>query len=146
MLISILIGAALVIFTVVLHAVGIIWWIRQFVPRSLAEEEASPIRSMCILAMTTFFLVLLHVIPVVLWAVVYFTSSKIEGLETFEESVYFSFVTYTSLGYGDVTVHGDRRIMTGIEALNGILLAGLSTAMLVSVGQRVINIATARRA
>lgn len=44
----------------------------------------------------------------------------------FFDYVYFSAVTYTSLGLGDVWPHGPLRLITGIEALNGLLLIGWS--------------------
>lgn len=46
--------------------------------------------------------------------------------QLFFDYVYFSAVTYTSLGLGDVWPHGPVRLLTGIEALNGLLLVGWS--------------------
>ncbi len=57
-------------------------------------------------------------------------------LDSFEEATYFSFVTFTTLGYGDITLAGAWRILSGIEALNGVLLLGWSTALLFAVVQR----------
>ena len=58
-------------------------------------------------------------------------------LKTFEEATYFSVVTFTTLGYGDMTLHDhDWRLLSGIEALNGILLVGWTTALLFLVVQR----------
>ena len=57
-------------------------------------------------------------------------------LGTAEEAAYFSFVTFTTLGYGDITLPYPIRLMSGIEAINGILLVGWSTALLFAVVQR----------
>jgi choline-glycine betaine transporter len=54
-----------------------------------------------------------------------------------EEAVYFSFVTFTTLGYGDITLSEGFRVLSGIQALNGIILVGWSTAMIFSVVQHV---------
>jgi len=43
---------------------------------------------------------------------------------------YFSLVTYTSLGLGDIVPMGHLRLIAGIEALNGFLLISCSAAML----------------
>ncbi len=52
--------------------------------------------------------------------------------------VSFSTVTYTTLGYGDITLPPVWRVMSGFEAMNGILLFGWSTAMFYAVVQRII--------
>ena len=52
---------------------------------------------------------------------------------------YFSFVTMTTLGYGDITLNSDWRILSGLEAIDGILLIGWTTAFLFAVLQRTWN-------
>ena len=55
----------------------------------------------------------------------------------FSDFIYMSFVTLTTLGYGDITlVAHEWRLLSGIEALNGILLVGWTTALLFLVVQR----------
>ena len=51
--------------------------------------------------------------------------------------LYFSVVTFTTLGYGDISLSADYRLLSGIEALNGIILVGWTTAMIFSVVQRI---------
>ena len=51
--------------------------------------------------------------------------------------MYFSFTTFTTLGYGDVTLEGPWRLLTGIESLNGVILIGGSTALSFAVIQEV---------
>ncbi|NEV64353.1 ion channel [Thiorhodococcus minor] len=46
-------------------------------------------------------------------------------------------VTFTTLGYGDVTpVEHDWRLLSGIEALIGVVLIGWTTALLFLIVQR----------
>jgi len=45
-------------------------------------------------------------------------------------------VTFTSLGYGDITLDSNWRLLSGIESLTGLLVAGISTALLFTVMQR----------
>lgn len=40
----------------------------------------------------------------------------------FEDCVYYSFVTYTTLGFGDLIPTGPLRFLTGIESLTGLVL------------------------
>lgn len=51
--------------------------------------------------------------------------------QTLEESVYFSIVTYTTLGFGDVLLPKEWRLLAGMAAANGLLNFGLLTALLV---------------
>jgi hypothetical protein len=50
------------------------------------------------------------------------------GFAGFEECLYFSAVTYTSLGFGDLYPVGHFRLIAGVEALNGLLLIGWSAS------------------
>jgi carbon starvation protein CstA len=47
--------------------------------------------------------------------------------------VYFAFVNYTTLGYGDVLPVADWRLLAPMTALNGIMLIGWSTALIYAV-------------
>lgn len=71
------------------------------------------------------------------WAVVYLW---IEIFPTTEEALYFSIVAYTTLGFGDILLPVEWRLLAGIEALNGLLMIGLQTAMLIDVMTRVRRI------
>lgn len=45
------------------------------------------------------------------------------------EVIYFSFATYTTVGYGDVTPYGEMQILAQVEALSGLLLVGCSASL-----------------
>jgi hypothetical protein len=62
-----------------------------------------------------------------IWALVYLWVGAFPTLET---SVYFSLVMFTTLGLGDVILPQDWRILSGMEAANGLLTFGLLTALL----------------
>lgn len=69
------------------------------------------------------------------WAVVFIA---IGVFETLEPALYFSVVTFTTLGYGDVTLPPEWRLLSGLCATNGLILFGLSTAFLVELLRRLI--------
>ena len=50
---------------------------------------------------------------------------------TLEEAVYFSVVSFTTLGFGDVVIGEDWRLLSGIIAANGLILFSLVTAFLI---------------
>jgi voltage-gated potassium channel Kch len=71
-----------------------------------------------------------------MWAVAYVELGAISSLE---EAFYFSTVTLTTLGYGDVTLSGQWRLLSSFEAANGMLLFGWSTALVFAVVQRLYD-------
>ncbi len=56
---------------------------------------------------------------------------------TIEGSVYFSIVAFTTLGFGDILLPHQWRLLAGMSAVNGLVMIGLLTAMLVEVLRRV---------
>ena len=68
-----------------------------------------------------------------IWAYVYLAVGAIEDLEA---AVYFSTVTFTTLGYGDVTLGPDWRLLASFEAANGTMMFGWSTSLVVAYLQR----------
>lgn len=134
----ILSAIALVASTVVIHAVGTTSLIR-----GLRHHFTGPDgfflahRTLPALIWTAIVLLTLHVIEIHLWALAYLILVPGDQLDTYEKAAYFSFVTFTTLGYGDVTLaEHDWRLLSGIEALDGIFLAGWSTALLFVIVQR----------
>lgn len=61
------------------------------------------------------------------------------AIATFDEAMYFSMVTYTTLGYGDITLEPGWRVLSGFQAANGVIIAGWSTALVIAVVQRIYN-------
>ena len=132
-----LIGSALIAITVVIHAVGTTAWV-QFLARKYANDSLWIGRRAVLVLVTTALIVFaLHALEIVIWAGVYQALVPVNELASFEEAVYFSFVTFTTLGYGDITLSEGWRLLSGIEALNGILLVGWTTAMIFSVVQHI---------
>ena len=73
-------------------------------------------------------------IEVVLWAAAYL---KVGAIAEFEAAVYFSMVTFTTLGYGDVTLHEPWRLLGSSQAATGIIMFGWTTALIFSYVQHV---------
>ena len=132
-----LIGAVLVAITVVIHGVGTTALVRHLSRRFQDKSgQFRPGRTLAPLVETAVVLVFLHVVEILVWARAYRLLVPEDELATLEKAVYFSFVTFTTLGYGDITLSEGWRLISGIQALNGILLVGWSTALIFAVVQR----------
>jgi hypothetical protein len=68
-------------------------------------------------------------VEVLVWAVTYLLLNAIDGLE---QALYFSMVTFTTLGYGDVTLEEQWRLLASFEAANGIIMFGWTTAIVMA--------------
>jgi len=132
-----LIGIGIVAITVILHAVGTIGWVHHLARRYPEGQGLGRMSSALYVLLTTVMVAIsLHALQITIWAVAYLMLVPTGELQTMEQALYFSFVTFTTLGYGDITLSVGWRILSGIEALNGILLVGWTTALLFAVVQR----------
>jgi hypothetical protein len=78
-------------------------------------------------------MVLLHLCEITVWALCYSWKGAMADLQT---ALYFSAVTYTTTGYGDLVLPREWRLVGGIEALTGILMCGWSTGFFFAVVSR----------
>jgi voltage-gated potassium channel Kch len=69
-------------------------------------------------------LVGMHLVDIALWAALYAWEHAVPDVHV---AFYFSAVTYTTTGYGDVVLPREWRLVGGVEALTGILMCGWST-------------------
>jgi len=128
-----LVALALLAACVIVQSAGmlvLIHWLAGV--RQVLESPSAPRRSWLLLRVFLG-IVLLHLIQVGLWAVVYWFAHEVPTLET---AVYFSIVTYTTIGFGDVVLGPGWRVLAGIEGLTGVLLIGWSTAFVFAIVNR----------
>jgi hypothetical protein len=84
-------------------------------------------------------LILLHLFEITVWALFYLWRNAIINLHS---ALYFSAVTYTTTGYGDVVLPEEWRLHGGVEALTGILMCGWSTGFFFALVIRVYDAQT----
>ena len=64
----------------------------------------------------------------------------LNALQSFEKALYFSMVTYTTLGYGDVILHDRWRLLSAFGSANGIIMFGWTTAIVIAAVQRIYSV------
>lgn len=84
----------------------------------------------------------MHLIQTGLWAVFYYAQNLFDDFET---SLYFSMVSFTTLGYGYVLLPKRWRLLGVVEGFSGVLLCGISTAFIIAVINGVFQAQLRRR-
>ena len=137
MLQQVAIGSALVIVTTLIHAgcTAAALWALRF---SHADRRASTSRWAGVFLTAGLVLMMFYasLFEALIWAFTYLAVGAISGLE---KALYFSTVTYTTLGYGDVVLDESWRILSSFEAANGIIMFGWTTALIVAFISRVLS-------
>jgi hypothetical protein len=78
-------------------------------------------------------MILLHLCEISVWAAFFVWKGAMPDVQS---ALYFSAVTYTTTGYGDVVLPGEWRLVGGVEALTGILMCGWSTGFFFAIVDR----------
>ena len=132
---ELLVASVMVAITVVTHVAGLAGLLAmmrshqsRFSTRRVALDQV------IIILGVAFGLFALHAIEIWAYAFLYL---RLTDWPTFEQALYFSTTTYTTIGYGDVTLPPAWRVLGAIEGANGIILLGWSTAFFVSVVGRI---------
>ncbi|MCE9520019.1 MAG: potassium channel family protein [Verrucomicrobia bacterium] len=136
MLSKLLIAWCLMALCVTIHAMGLIAAFRLMKTRVTAVEGRFW-RATWMLIRAAGWTLLLHLLQIALWAFNYAWNGAMPDLAT---AFYFSAVTYTTTGYGDVVLPEEWRLVGGVEALTGILMCGLSTGMFFAIFSRIFGI------
>jgi hypothetical protein len=128
-----IINTFLVLATIVIHYEALF----QLSKRLSLTKRITPSYKVLICVFTIF---LAHVVEIWLFGLGYYFSSQLDGIGNLFgktanhgiilDYVYLSFVTYTTLGYGDLVASGYLRYLTGVEALVGLILITWSASFL----------------
>ena len=128
---ELLIALSIVTICVVIHTAGLVLFAQVIIERSGKPERMATVPRQTLLLIVVFAVVItLHLIEATLWATFYYLRSLFPNFET---ALYFSLVTYASIGFGDVVLPERWRLLSAIEGISGVLLCGLSAAFIFAV-------------
>jgi hypothetical protein len=119
---------------VLVHAMGFAFTMRSLRRRRVAGQTFWQWTWLFILVAGG--IILLHLIEISAWA---FWYAWAQAMPDVTSAFYFSAVTYTTTGYGDLVLPSEWRLVGGIEALTGILLCGWSTGFFFAVVSRMFD-------
>jgi hypothetical protein len=131
MISKLLVAWCLMALCVAIHAGGVASAMRW--TRLRADASQSLLSGTWLFIRLAGWMILFHLFQISAWAFLYFWKGAMPDLPS---AFYFSAVTYTTTGYGDLVLPQEWRLAGGVEALTGILMCGLSTGFFFAVVSR----------
>ena len=122
------VALCLVAVTVIIHAMGLATTYKIFA--RLESRGSEFFRITLQIISITWLLIVVHAVEISVWALFYWWQKCLPDIES---AFYFSSVTYTTIGYGDLLLPLEWRMLGAVEGLTGILMCGLSTAYFFAV-------------
>ena len=116
----------MLIVTTAIHACGMLLAMKFSRHRDDSGKAYGVCKRILRLSFIVICMFIVSLIEVTAWALTYL---KIGAIDGFEKSIYFSMVTYTTLGYGDVLLDENWRVLASYQAANGIIMFGWTTAI-----------------
>ena len=119
--------------TVIVHAAGLAIALKPIV-RPTLQTDGRFWPATWLVIRTVWWLIVIHGVEIAVWALFYWWQNCFPDAES---SFYFAGVTYTTLGYGDLVLPKEWRLLGPIEGLSGILMCGLSTGLFFAMISRI---------
>jgi hypothetical protein len=131
MLANLALASLLVVVTVIIHFAGLLVLTRMLDARGhKLRAHRSVAGQFVLLVLVVLGLIAIHTIEIWLYALTYLAVGALGDLES---ALYFSTVTFSTIGYGDIVLGPEWRLFGAIEAANALILFGWSTAFLISI-------------
>ena len=132
------IGAAVLLasLTLLLQVSGItalIEWLKCVLTRDV--DKYGPTYSATIVVKLTVAIMLLHGLAILLWAGFY----RSRCFSSWELASYFSASSYSTVGYGDLILPSNWRLLGPLESVTGVLMCGISVSVLVALVTRLLD-------
>ena len=134
---ALLVGVGMLLISLLTYGVVtalLIHWVVRLLRRD--HPGAKVWKNVGVIIIISLVTALVHLIEIALWAVAFLMC---EVTTSFDDAFYISAQNYTALGYGDYVFAKTWRLLGPLEAVNGLLLFGLSTAVMFAVLNRLIT-------
>jgi hypothetical protein len=126
MLLNLLTGLPVMLLCLTLQAVFLTLCVRRYTRFKLAHlQDDRPLTDMLLLTLVMLLMLLGNFLQMAVWAVLFILIGEFDDFAT---ALYFSGVNFATLGYGDIVMSPQWRLLGPMEAANGILMFGVSTA------------------
>lgn len=129
-------GLAAIFACLFLQALILVIASRYYIRRVGSVRHHSFWFSLAVIGGVMFLLLLGNLAQIGIWALMFIF---LDEFEVFGEAFYHSMVNFSTLGYGDIVMSEEHRILGPLEAVNGVLMIGASTAVLMAAMQDMLK-------
>ena len=135
MLRQFLVGGGVSVLNIVIHALVMTTVVRVARAKGAETRSHSSLLLIAVMIPTVTIFMVAHTLEVIVWSLAYLI---VTAAPAGADLMYFAFVNYATLGYGDVIPVERWRLLGPITAMNGMLLFGWSTAVIFEVLRRTL--------
>jgi Ion channel len=137
-LVNFFVGLPVMLLCLIVQATMALWSVHHFVRQTETIAGASRFLQ-SVRPLLTVMLVMMFgsLVQISLWGALFVYLGEFDDLY---QAIYHSAVNFTSLGYGDVVMGAKWKLLGPLEAMNGVLMLGMSAAALMAILQEVIKL------
>lgn len=141
MLLNLLVGLPVMLLCLIMEAIIVVLCLRYYVSYYTRTSKAGVddkafLWDFLVLGLVMLLMMLGYFVQIALWAGLFMLLGEFGEFAT---SIYYSGVTFATLGYGDIVLSNRWRLLGALEAGNGVLMLGISTGVMTAAVKEVIK-------
>jgi hypothetical protein len=134
---NLLVGLPAILLCLVAQVAVLFWSVRYYVQQSMGGPDPQGfLAGIRPLVAVTLAMLAANAAQIAVWGALFLWLGEFEQVY---DAMYHSAVNFTSLGYGDIVMTHDRKLLGPLEALNGVLMLGMTAAALMAIVQHMIK-------
>ncbi|SDI18796.1 Ion channel [Pseudomonas benzenivorans] len=141
MLFNLLVGLPAMLLCLIMEAFIVVLCLRYYVryyarTSGAGTDDKALLWDFLVLGLVMLLMMLGYCVQIALWAALFMLLGEFDEFAT---SIYYSGVTFATLGYGDIVLSERWRLLGALEAGNGVLMLGISTGVMTAAVKEVIK-------
>ena len=136
MLMNLLLGLPTMLLCLLVQSLLLVMAIRYYYRNEYLLNSPSFWSSLVVIKSIMLLLVVSNLVQVAVWAMLF---QMLGEFQQFSEAFYHSAVNFATLGYGDVVMSDEHKLLGPLEAINGVLMIGISTAAMLGAFQDAVK-------
>jgi hypothetical protein len=128
-LINLVLGLSVMVLCLLLQIILLVYAIRYYFKYQIQKNSNTVISNLLVISGVMLLLLIGNLGQIAIWALLFMMQNE---FHVFADAFYHSTVNFASLGYGDIVMSKEHRLLGALEAINGVLMIGISTAALMT--------------